>query len=58
MNWPYRNPAPAEFLGGIEYIDVRRTPYITVDLSPGRYLWHWDYISGDLPHNYKEFTVK
>jgi hypothetical protein len=58
VSWPYRNPAPTTFLGGFEYIDVRRTPYITVELSPGRYLWHWDYWGGRPPHRYKEFVVQ
>ena len=58
VNWPYQNPAPTTFLGGFEYIDIRRTPYMTVDLSPGQYIWHWDYWGEEPPHNYKTFTVK
>lgn len=57
VGWPYQNPAPTAFLGGIEYIEVGRTPYVTVDLSPGRYIWHWDYFGAELPHRYKEFVV-
>ena len=57
-SWPYQNPAPTTFLGGFEYIDVRRTPYMTVDLTPGQYIWHWDYFGADRPHNYKKFVVQ
>ena len=58
MQWRARNPPPTEFLGGFEYTEVGRTPYMTVDLSPGRYLWHWDYHGADLPYMHKEFVVE
>ena len=58
VNWPYHNPAPTTFLGGFEYIDVGSTPYVTIELSPDRYLWHWDYWGGRPPHKYKEFIVQ
>lgn len=58
MEWEYRNPAPTEFRGGIEYIDVGRTPYVTVDLSPGRYAWHWGYWGSQAPPNLKKFVVE
>ena len=57
VQWPSRNPAPTDFLGGIEYIEVGRPPYVTVDLSPGRYLWEWDYVGAELPAMHKEFVV-
>lgn len=58
VQWDVQNPPPTEFLGGFEYTEVGRTPYMTVDLSPGRYLWHWDYHGADLPYMHKEFVVE
>lgn len=34
-----RAPAPVEFLGGVEHMAAGNRGYLTVDLSPGRYLW-------------------
>ncbi len=58
VQWPYWNPAPTDFLGGIEYIEFGRTPYVTVDLSSGRYLWQWNYQGADPAAMHKEFIVE
>lgn len=43
MDWSnvggLRAPAPVKFLGGVEHMEVGNHGYLTVDLSPGRYLW-------------------
>ncbi|RFF28824.1 hypothetical protein DZK25_00685 [Wenzhouxiangella sp. 15181] len=43
MDWSdvggLRAPAPVEFLGGVEHMEAGNHGYMTVDLSPGRYLW-------------------
>lgn len=43
MDWSnvggLRAPAPVEFLGGVEHMKAGNHGYMTVDLSPGRYLW-------------------
>lgn len=41
MDWVDRlqAPGPAEFLGGVEQMPAGSTGYMTVELTPGRYLW-------------------
>lgn len=43
MDWSnvggLRAPAPVEFMGGVEHMEAGNHGYMTVDLSPGRYLW-------------------
>lgn len=38
------NPPPANYLGGFEYLPTSQTAYITVNITPGRYAWHWGYL--------------
>lgn len=60
MNWFAINgmaaPAPAEFIGGVHFMPVGETAYMTVDLVPGRYLL----VSESTAHLgvLKEFTVR
>lgn len=43
MDWSnvggLRAPAPVEFLGGVEHMKGGNHGYMTVDLTPGKYLW-------------------
>jgi hypothetical protein len=43
MDWSnvggLRAPAPVEFLGGVEHMPAGNHGYMTVDLTPGRYIW-------------------
>jgi hypothetical protein len=43
MDWSnvggLRAPAPVEFLGGVENMPAGNHGYMTVDLTPGRYIW-------------------
>lgn len=41
MSWveALQPPAPAEFLGGVEWLDPGNTAYFTFTLVPGRYAW-------------------
>lgn len=43
MDWlelgAFRPPAPGYSLGGVDQMVAGRTGYVTVDLTPGRYLW-------------------
>lgn len=56
--WEFQNPAPTEFLGGVEYLDPDRTAYVMTDLSPGRYAWHWGYFRSEAPPYLKTFVVE
>lgn len=59
MDWSnvggLRAPAPVEFLGGVEHMEAGNHGYMTVDLSPGRYLWISEINAGEM---YKVFTVE
>lgn len=59
MDWSnvggLRAPAPVDFLGGVEHMEAGNHGYITVDLSPGRYLWISE-INADSMH--RVFTVE
>lgn len=43
MDWTnvggLRAPAPVEFLGGLEHMRATNHGYVTVDLTPGKYVW-------------------
>jgi len=43
MDWlnveGFRDPAPVEFVGGVQEMPVGATSYFTVNLEPGRYAW-------------------
>lgn len=41
MSWvdALQPPAPAELLGGVEWLDPGKTAYFTFTLEPGRYAW-------------------
>lgn len=41
-------PPPTKYLGGFEYIPVSDSAYFNVDLTPGRYAWHWGYFGDAL----------
>lgn len=59
MDWSnvggLRAPAPVEFLGGVEHMEAGNHGYMTVDLSPGRYLWISEINAADM---HKIFTVE
>ncbi len=43
MDWTnvggLRAPAPVTFVGGLEHMRAGNHGYVTVDLSPGEYMW-------------------
>ena len=47
VDWNLHVPPPAQYLGGFEYIPTSDSAYFRVDLTPGRYAWHWGYFEGD-----------
>jgi hypothetical protein len=49
--WDLHVPPPARYLGGFEYIPTSDSAYFTVDLTPGRYAWHWGYFGRDYRAN-------
>jgi hypothetical protein len=49
--WDLHVPPPAQYLGGFEYIPTSDSAYFTVDLTPGRYAWHWGYLGQDYRAN-------
>lgn len=51
-----QNPAPAEFLGGVQERPAGHTAYFTVDLAPGRYAWISE--SADVHEMAQEFDVR
>lgn len=59
MDWTnvggLRAPAPVEFLGGVEHMEAGNHGYLTVDLSPGRYLWISEV---NAPEMHRVFTVE
>lgn len=59
MDWSnvggLRAPAPVEFVGGVEHMKAGNHGYMTVDLSPGRYLWISEVDAGKM---HKIFTVE
>lgn len=59
MDWSnvggLRAPAPVEFLGGVEHMEAGNHGYMTVDLSPGRYLWISEVNAAQM---HKTFTVE
>jgi hypothetical protein len=59
MDWSnvggLRAPAPVEFLGGVEHMAAGNHGYMTVDLSPGRYLWISEINAAQM---HKTFTVE
>lgn len=59
MDWSnvggLRAPAPVEFLGGVEHMEAGNHGYMTVDLSPGRYLWISEVNAGKM---HKTFMVE
>ena len=60
MNWfgltGLSAPAPAEFIGGLHFMETGATAYFTADLEPGRYLL----VSENTAHLgvHREFTVR
>lgn len=61
--WNFQNPAPAQYLGGFEYIPASQHAYMTADLTPGRYAWIWFYLGmedlfGEGEPMVKAFTVE
>lgn len=59
MDWSnvggLRAPAPVEFIGGVEHMGAGNHGYMTVDLSPGRYLWISEVNAAQM---HKTFTVE
>lgn len=59
MDWSnvggLRAPAPVEFLGGVEHMEAGNHGYLTVDLSPGRYLWISEINAAEM---HRVFTVE
>lgn len=56
QGYPY--PVPTEYLGGFEYIESDRTIYTTLNLTAGRYAWHWGWFGEGHPDLFEEFTVE
>lgn len=44
IRWGMTTPAPADYLGGFEYLPVADTVYVTLELDRGAYAWHWGYM--------------
>ncbi len=59
MDWTnvggLRAPAPVEFLGGVEHMNAGKHGYMTVELTPGRYLWVSEVNAANM---HKEFVVE